>query len=115
MRRVLVAEDDPPLAELIRDILTRAGYEVAVVRSGRVAAALLGEREWDLAILDVLMPEISGDALAEELAFSRPQLPVLLITGDHGATFLANTGVPTLRKPFEPDELLEQAKRLTKG
>jgi DNA-binding response OmpR family regulator len=106
--RILVAEDDRPLAGLIRDVLTEAGHDVVLVHDGRNAARQLEDPTLELVILDVLMPAISGDALGDKLALSRPELPVLLITGASGAPFLANTRHRILRKPFDPDQLLEQ-------
>jgi len=111
--RILVAEDDRPLASLIRAVLAEAGHDVVLVHDGRDAAHHLSDQTLELVILDVLMPAISGDALGDELALSRPGLPVLLITGASGATFLASTRHPILRKPFEPQQLLEHVERLT--
>lgn len=111
MRRVLVAEDDRGLAELMRVTLEQAGYEVVVAHTGREAwGAASGDVE--LAILDVLMPGISGDAIAEDLARARPSLPVLLTTGDSGSAFAVGSKAPLLRKPFRPEQLVEQVARL---
>ncbi|HET8606042.1 MAG TPA: response regulator [Gaiellaceae bacterium] len=111
MRRVLVAEDDRGLAELIRVALEQAGYEVVLAYSGYDAWAASGA-EVDLAILDVLMPGISGDAIAEDLARARPGLPVILMTGQSGSAFTSGARAPVLRKPFSPERLVEQVERL---
>ena len=112
MRRVLVAEDDRALAELIRVTLEEAGYDVVVAHSGPAAWAASGAGDVDLAILDVLMPGISGDAIADDLARARPGLPVLLMTGQSGTLFTYGSRAPVLRKPFAPEQLVEQVSRL---
>lgn len=112
MRRVLVAEDDRALAELIRVTLEEAGYDVVVAHSGPDAWAATGAGDVDLAILDVLMPGISGDAIADDLVRARPGLPVLLMTGQRGTLFTYGSRAPVLRKPFAPEQLVEQVSRL---
>ena len=111
MRRVLVAEDDQALAELMRATLEDAGYEVVVAHTGRDALTAISP-DVSLVVLDVLMPGISGDAIAEDLARARPSLPVLLTTGASGSAFTSGSRVPVLRKPFAPEQLLEQVERL---
>lgn len=111
MRRVLVAEDDRGLAELIRVALEDAGYDVVVAHSGPDAWSAT-RADVDLVILDVLMPGISGDAIADDLARARPELPVLLMTGQSGTLFASGSRAPMLRKPFRPEQLVEQVARL---
>lgn len=111
MRRVLVAEDDRSLAELMRTTLEGAGYEVVVAYTGRDAWNAISP-DVSLVVLDVLMPGISGDAIAEDLARARPSLPVLLTTGASGSAFTSAARAPVLRKPFAPEQLLEQVARL---
>ena len=64
-----------------------------------------------VAVLDVLMPGISGDAVAHRLRQLDPDLPVLLMTGADNA-FVATSGVPVLRKPFPHEELVAAVRRL---
>ena len=111
MRRVLVAEDDLALAELMRTTLEGAGYDVVVAHTGSEAWSAVSP-DVVLVVLDVLMPGISGDAIAEDLARMRPGLPVLLTTGASGSAFTSGSRVPVLRKPFAPEQLLEQVERL---
>ena len=104
--RVLVADDSPHLVLLYRAVLEDAGYEVVSVSNGIAAIAAVEAGEVDAAVLDVLMPGVSGDAIAERLVRTNPALPVLLMTGDSGEQFVAEVGVPVLRKPFAPEELV---------
>jgi DNA-binding NtrC family response regulator len=109
--RVLVAEDDAGMRELITATLEDAGYDVVVAREGTDAAALARRPEIGLLLLDVLLPRVSGDAIAEQIRHERPQLPIILMTGDYGTLFAAAAGPPILRKPFTPEQLLEAVQR----
>lgn len=106
--RILVADDNRQLVEMLRATLEEAGYEVASAYSGLAATALLEREPVDLVVLDVLMPGLSGDAVADQLARTRPDLPVLLMTGEAGGQFVRHDRAPqVLRKPFAPSVLVE--------
>jgi CheY-like chemotaxis protein len=111
-RPILVADDNRSFAELLRATLEEAGYEVVTASTGLAAVACVEKHDIGLAVLDVLMPGISGDAVAERLLQIDPTLPVLLMTGADGA-FAAGSGLPVLRKPFPQDELVAAVRRLT--
>jgi CheY-like chemotaxis protein len=111
-RPILVADDNRSFAELLRATLEEAGYEVVTASTGLAAVACVEKHDIGLAVLDVLMPGISGDAVAERLLQIDPTLPVLLMTGSDGA-FAAGSGLPVLRKPFPQDELVAAVRRLT--
>jgi len=112
MTRILVADDNRQLVDMLRAMLEDAGYDVVCASSGLAAAALLDKEEVDLLILDVLMPGMSGDAVADLLRRSRPDLPVLLMTGDSGHQFLPGMEYPVLHKPFSEQQLVEVVRRL---
>jgi CheY-like chemotaxis protein len=105
-RQILVADDNRGFAELLRATLEEAGYDVLIASTGLAAVAAVEQNDVGLAVLDVLMPGISGDAVAERLHQIDPDLPVLLMTGAD-STFVATSDVPVLRKPFPQDELVE--------
>jgi two-component system alkaline phosphatase synthesis response regulator PhoP len=108
--RILVADDNRQLVEMIRATLHDAGYDVVSAYSGLAVANLIEREDFDLVVLDVLMPGMSGDAVAELLKHAKPQVPVLLMTGDSGGDFVAGVEFPVLRKPFT-DQLLVDAVR----
>ncbi len=108
---ILVADDNPSFAELLRATLEEAGYEVVTASTGLAAMACMEKHDIGLAVLDVLMPGISGDAVAERLLRVNPDLPVLLMTGS--AEFAMASGLPVLTKPFPQDELIAAVRRLT--
>jgi CheY-like chemotaxis protein len=109
-RPILVADDNRSFAELLRATLEEEGYEVVTASTGLAAVACMEKHDIGLAILDVLMPGISGDAVAERLLQANPDLPVLLMTGS--AEFAAASGLPVLQKPFPQEELVAAVRRL---
>ena len=110
--RVLVADDSPHLVLLYRAVLEDAGFEVVSVSNGMAAIAAVEDGDIDAAVLDVLMPGVSGDAIAERLRRTNPDLPVLLMTGDYGEQFVVHVGTPVLHKPFSPEELVRAVRAL---
>ena len=109
-KAILVADDNPSFAELLRATLEEEGYEVVTASTGLAAVACMQKHDIGLAVLDVLMPGISGDAVAERLLQVDPGLPVLLMTGS--AEYAAASGLPVLRKPFPQEELVAAVRRL---
>ena len=110
-RSVLVVEDDPAILELTADLLRDAGYEVAVSLGPIQAIEIVdGGVSPDLLLTDVVMPGMSGPALAEELGERLPALRVLFMSGyapeRHGAR--AVDPQQLVAKPFNHQELLER-------
>jgi len=115
--RVLVADDEPELTELMRAFLESAGYEVATADTGEVALELLEAARFDAVISDLRMPGMDGAALWRAVCEQHPALArrVLFVTGDtlsEGARqFLAGTGCLHLAKPFTQADLLDRLAR----
>ncbi|HUF12956.1 MAG TPA: ATP-binding protein [Longimicrobiales bacterium] len=110
---ILLAEDEAPVRHLVRRVLTRHGYGVIEAANGRAAleAALAHEGPIDALVTDVIMPELTGPELAEQLRAKRPGTPVLFTSGYneegmHGNGVVPGLGIAFLQKPFVPDELL---------
>jgi CheY-like chemotaxis protein len=113
MPTVLVADDNRGFAELLRALLEDAGHNVVTAYSGLAAIAAVEQNPIDVAVLDVLIPEISGDAVAQRLRQSQPGLPIALMTGS-GSDFTKGQGLPVLHKPFTKEDLIETVDRLLK-
>jgi|RhiMetdeSRZDD1v2_1073273.scaffolds.fasta_scaffold74367_3 DNA-binding response OmpR family regulator len=109
MALILVVEDENYVQIFIREALEDAGHEVALARSGKEASLLCRERDFDLIITDILMPEMDGLELIRSLHRSHSQLPpILAISGAYeGALKIAERfgAAGILKKPFGPDEL----------
>lgn len=116
--RLLVIDDEPDIAALIRTFLEGAGYEVATCESGEVALALLKEARFDGVISDLRMPDLDGAGFFRQLRSDWPTLAqrLLFVTGDTlspGArSFLDETGSLSLDKPFTRGDLLAQVQRM---
>jgi len=109
---ILVAEDEAAVRELVVSVLTEHGYRALVASDGEEALRVFQEHihAIDLALLDVVMPKLSGPVVYERLIAQRPDLPVIFSTGyaaeSGDRTLLTRSGVPILRKPYAPAELL---------
>jgi DNA-binding response OmpR family regulator len=81
-KRILAVDDDPTAVAALRQILTQRGYEVATTSSGEEALALLADQRFDLAILDVSMPGMSGYDLCRTMRKDARtvDLPVIFLT-----------------------------------
>ena len=105
---ILVVEDEPHVAGMLRDLLTDLGQEVTVVADAASAWRILAEeaKEFDAVTLDLRLSGLSGRAVFERLERELPQMAarVLFVTGEHAdldsEAFLERSGRPTLRKPF---------------
>jgi two-component system chemotaxis response regulator CheY len=114
-RTILLVDDDPDIRSLTRTFLEHEGYRVHSCgdprRAGQVFyAALQNDSDIDLLITDFYMPDQSGIELAREFKQSKPELPVLLVSGGFlGADYLEqlrNEGWHFLGKPFALPDLL---------
>jgi DNA-binding response OmpR family regulator len=121
VRRVLVAEDEPDVADALRQALTeRLDVEVDIVANGALVMDSVAARRPDLLILDVELPGLNGLDVFDLLR-SDPRLqgvPVLFLTGlpERAETATAATGVhEILSKPFDVDDLIAHAERLMGG
>ncbi len=114
--RVLIVEDDPGLRDIYKAALTVAGYMVAAVGDG-VDALRYVERHLPAAIvLDLGLPRLNGRDVQRELS-STPgtrSVPIVVVTGTEAADLDASQFACVLRKPVDPDTLVEQVDRCTR-
>ena len=108
MNRILIVEDEATIARLMEVSLLRAGYDCTVANDGLTAADLIAEKDFDIALLDIMLPGLDGYELLDYL---RPLgTPVIFITAKT-ATKDRVRGLQLgaddyLVKPFEVEELL---------
>jgi DNA-binding NtrC family response regulator len=110
--RILIAEDDADLRDLLQDELEDAGYETVAAIDGRAALAHIErEREaFDLLITDMKMPGATGDQLLSAMRDKRPEAPVIVITAfgsvEQAVEMVKAGAFQYLTKPFDADDML---------
>ncbi|MEO9654821.1 response regulator transcription factor [Marinomonas sp.] len=115
MVKLLLADDDARLSDLIKDYFVGEGYEVSHAWNGREALALMAQDTPDIVILDVMMPELDGFETLKQIR-NKSSLPVIMLTakGDDIDRILGlEMGADDyLSKPFNPRELLARIKAI---
>jgi PAS domain S-box-containing protein len=109
--RVLVVDDEAEIADLVREVLGREGYEVTLARSGHEALLALEQGVFAVIVSDLRMPDLDGPGLWRELKARDPELArrMIFITGDtlgaEASRFLAEAEAPVMEKPLDLAEL----------
>ena len=112
MKKVLVAEDEESIREFIVINLTRSGYDVEQAENGAVALDLFSKDEasFDVAILDIMMPEVDGLTVCKELRKRSSDLGIIMLSAKtqemDKVTGLLVGADDYVTKPFSPSELM---------
>jgi two-component system OmpR family response regulator len=114
--RILIAEDDAGIRDIIRTRLHMAGYEVETARNGVVALSKLSTWRPAAMILDINMPELDGFGVLEALGQDAGLTPILVLTARHAAEDVRRAiglgAKDYLAKPFSESQLLARVARL---
>ncbi|WP_028296483.1 response regulator transcription factor [Olivibacter sitiensis] len=119
MRKILLAEDDPNLGEILKDYLELKGkFEVKLCQDGEEAIRAFSKDKYDLCILDVMMPKKDGFSLGKEIRAVNEQIPIIFATAkgmmeDKVEAFNLG-GDDYITKPFRVEELLLRINALLK-
>jgi DNA-binding response OmpR family regulator len=117
--RILVAEDDMDVRELIRTRLTAAGFDVHVARNGAEALDRISSVKPHAMVLDINMPEIDGFGVLQALKVSGRLCPVLVLTARHAADDVRRAvslgAKDYLTKPFTEAQLQARVARLLRA
>lgn len=116
--RILIAEDERPLAKVLVKLLEKNNYSVDAVHNGEDALAFLDGGNYDVVIFDIMMPKMDGITALKKLRASGSQIPVLMLTAksevddmvqglDSGANYY-------LTKPFNTKSLLAAIRAITR-
>ncbi|MBD8497282.1 response regulator transcription factor [Paenibacillus arenosi] len=116
MFQILVVEDNKNTAKLMKTIIGSAGYKVFLAENGIVALELLDRQHIDLIVLDIMMPQMDGFALAHTIREGRNDIPILMVSAKHLPAdkrrgFMAGTD-DYMVKPVDEDEMLLRMKAL---
>jgi DNA-binding response OmpR family regulator len=112
--RVLVIDDTHHVRAAIKSALEANGYGVVAVENGPLGLRAFGQAVFNVAIIDIFMPDMDGITLVKELRRRSPHLPIVVISGGtYGAvtieiltTTSGFSGLAYLQKPFRPDQLI---------
>jgi len=113
-KRILIVEDEKRIARVVALELEHEGYETAFAETGKDALDRIKGERWDLVLLDVMLPELSGFEVLRRVRLEDEQTPIILVTArdsvydkvnglDHGAN-------DYIAKPFDMEELLARVR-----
>lgn len=113
MRKILIVEDDQLIAELERDYLEASDYEVELAMDGFAGMKLCREKDYDLVILDIMLPGVSGFEICRELRKEK-DTPVIMVTAKkEDVDKIRGLGLGAddyMVKPFSPAELVARVR-----
>ena len=116
--QVLVVEDEPRMAELLRQGLEEEGHTVVTAGNGRDGLAMAGSHPFDAIVLDVMLPGLDGFSVARKLRAARNQTPILMLTArdaTHDIVEGLNLGADDyLVKPFSFEVLLARLRAVSR-
>ncbi len=108
--KVLIVDDDPRMCDSLEALLSNQGYEIHKSNSGHEAMECLAKTAFDLALLDIVLPDMNGHQLMGHINSQTPETLVIILTGrasvESAIESLRRGAYDYLRKPFEPEELL---------
>jgi PAS domain S-box-containing protein len=117
-KSILIVDDEPGITRTLAYLLRRDGHTVETAANGRLAIEKCQERDYDLILCDLRMPELDGPGFYQELMRHHTDLcqRVMFLTGDtlspDAQAFLEHTGVPQLYKPFTASMVRKAIQRL---
>ncbi len=110
IKKILLVDDDELFLETFHGILASNGYSVETANTGRKALSKLTAAEYDVLILDVVLPDLRGDELVRELRLMNEDIGIILVTGFSYLQRCINAIelglLEILIKPIEPPEIL---------
>jgi two-component system alkaline phosphatase synthesis response regulator PhoP len=118
MMRILLVEDEENIQEVIKLNLEMEGYEVVATDNGKVALKHTQEQHFDLLILDVMLPEVDGFQICEQVRLTNRDIPIIFLTAKDAPQDrimgLKKGADDYLAKPFNLEELLLRVQNLIK-
>jgi len=110
-KKALVIDDEQVVLDSVSRILTDENYDVDVSLRGREGLNQAIEKEYDIVLTDIRMPDIGGMRVLRDIKRAKPSLPVVMITGYASVRSSVQAmklgAADYLEKPFNPDQLLE--------
>lgn len=117
--KILIADDEIQLAEVLAKILRKNNYSVTTACDGEEALSLFKYKEFDVIILDIMMPKMDGIAVLKEIRKINTKIPVLMLTAktqvEDKVLGLDCGADDYLEKPFDTRELLARIRSITRN
>jgi two-component system alkaline phosphatase synthesis response regulator PhoP len=118
MNRILLVEDEDQLRELLQMNLEMEGFEVVTATNGKKAFKMFNEQHFDLIILDIMLPDMDGLAVCEQIRLRNSDVPIIFLTAKDAAAErvegLKKGGDDYITKPFDLEELIIRINNLIK-
>ncbi len=115
--RVLIVDDNAGMLETLADIVEAAGYSVDTAPDGRTALGRMAEADYDIAVFDIVLPDINGIELVRSTRPEHPKTKYVIITAYTNTDLVERVRsepvVEILYKPLAPDRLLAALRQLT--
>ena len=119
-KRILVIEDEKAICEVFMIVLKSEGFDVNIADNGKLAEEMIKEKDYDLIIVDIRTPVMSGKEFYQCVINNKPEMSqrIVFTTGDvmdgDTADFISHVNRPCLTKPFTPKELREMVREVLK-
>lgn len=119
-KRILHVDDEPDTLKVVKTILEAAGYEVVSVESGNGALKKVDLNGFDLIILDIMMPDMSGWDLFSRIGKIKPDYKIVFLSvlevAEERLKQMKESGIMDyITKPFDDDDLVERVKKVLEG
>jgi DNA-binding NtrC family response regulator len=112
---ILVVDDDTELRKVLSSILSEEGYSVETVENGEQAIRVSEKKRFDLALIDIKLPDMEGTELLQRLKAKQPHIVMIIVTGFptiENAMGAVNKGADGyILKPFEIGKLLQAVRK----
>jgi PAS domain S-box-containing protein len=110
--KILIVDDEPQICDSLNILLSRQGYDITTVQSGKKALEILEDNQFDLLLLDMVIPDLNGFEIMDHINSHWYDLLIIVITGnasiESAVKALKKGAYDYLRKPFEYEELLNR-------
>ncbi|MFC1673867.1 response regulator [Pseudomonadota bacterium] len=113
MEQVLIIDDDELVRFTLREIMETFGHQVTEARNGREGIAIFKTGQFDIILTDIVMPEMDGIEVIQEIRQRDMSVPIIAISGSGGAFKMQHLEIARkagatkiMSKPFKPDELI---------
>ena len=118
-KRILVVEDDPNLGKILNEFLSAKGYNITLAVDGEEGKLkFLNDDNWDIILLDVMMPKKDGFSLAKDIRKVDKKIPIIFLTAKSQKENIIKAfklgGDDYLTKPFSIEELLVRMEAIMK-